>query len=724
MQDHRRRQTGRGASRQSKPVSHGAALTTAILRDDHVLLLRAALLEGDAACDAFARWRRTVAFDDVDGNAFRILPLLYRNLVAARCNDSLMGRLKGIWRRTWFQNQLRIEACRPAIEALARAGIPVLLLKGAAMVARWVDDVGTRPMADFDILVPRDRARDAIARLVDAGWAPHQWRADLFDDADFDSWHGTALRRNEFEIDLHWRALRDGSANSSNESLWARSQPARLAGQTIRVPAPEDHLVHACVHGAGWAAGGRIDWASDAALILRGAGPSFDWSRVVAAAKSQRLMASLEALLGTLSASLGIAIPPLPEAGPAGKSTLVERVEFGLRRRPPHEVGPLGRILLDLQDFRRRNPHWLDRSITSALPAFGRECWQLDKEDRIVAYAAFAAIGGPAILRRTLVGNIRSRLLARRDLPDLGADVIDLTDHASIRGGLVHGWSVPESAGGRWTVGGEAEIALRAEDHRGDLTGSMRLRPFARPLRRAISAQVWANDHRIATWLFSPGDGSAQFRSFVVPRYVIARQRSLRLGLRIRRAASPASLGLSDDTRRLGLFVEEIRLAPATLVDAMTRPLSFAAGSPDAVALWDGWSVPEGDGCWSNRPRAELRFRLRDPPRGDVQVAIYGRVYLPLRSRQRLMVVRSGSAVVGRFAVSNFAGAWPLRVTLPAQAVASGEIAITLDIADAVAPVSLGESADPRPIGFFLQQIAILPTIDAVQGFPTDRLTA
>ncbi len=46
----------------------------------HLALLRAALLDGEAAAAAFREWRENIVFDDLDGGSFRLLPLLRWNL--------------------------------------------------------------------------------------------------------------------------------------------------------------------------------------------------------------------------------------------------------------------------------------------------------------------------------------------------------------------------------------------------------------------------------------------------------------------------------------------------------------------------------------------------------------------------------------------------------------------------------------------------------------------
>ena len=70
------------------------------------LLLQAALLEGEDAISAWQQWRNMV---DLEGHpdywAYRLLPLLYKNLQRYGVKDPFMKRLKGIYRLAWYKNQ-------------------------------------------------------------------------------------------------------------------------------------------------------------------------------------------------------------------------------------------------------------------------------------------------------------------------------------------------------------------------------------------------------------------------------------------------------------------------------------------------------------------------------------------------------------------------------------------------------------------------------------------
>jgi len=69
------------------------------------LLLRAALLQGNDAINAWHEWKSSVDIEQLDQGSYRLLPLLYRSLHIDGVEDPLMNKLKGVYRMTWYKNQ-------------------------------------------------------------------------------------------------------------------------------------------------------------------------------------------------------------------------------------------------------------------------------------------------------------------------------------------------------------------------------------------------------------------------------------------------------------------------------------------------------------------------------------------------------------------------------------------------------------------------------------------
>jgi putative nucleotidyltransferase-like protein len=534
------------------------------LSEEQLLALRAALLPGEQAESAFRDWRGLVDFDSTDTPTYRLLPLIYRNLEAQLGTDPVVGRMRGIYRRTWVLNAIQLEEGERALAALSDREIPTMVLKGAAMVARWTGDSGVRMMADFDLLVPRDRALEALAKLLEDGWEPVVGRAGSLTEADLDDEHAILLRSDRRgELDLHWRGLMHAGGDASDRGLWGRAEPVRLGEVRTHVPSPEDHVHHACSHATTWSAGGRVDWIADSALIVNAVGPRFDWGRVVDLARLDRSTVAVRALTEALGEVFDETVGRVgsPRRLRFPRPELTERIELSLRGRLPHELSRSGALILDLLEHRRRHEDLVRRPLITAVPSYARKRWRVEGLFGAVVQATYAALGRPRWLRRSVVRRVRSHGFERSDLVGLESGGLDLRIEAAVRDSLLEGWSFAEPDG-RWTDGAEAALALRNGAHHGDLAIDVVGIPLLHPRHPGLEVEIWANDRYVETWSYRLDEAAPASRRLVLSRESLEPD-VLELAFVFREPCRPMELGLSNDPRRLGLFVSELRFSYA-----------------------------------------------------------------------------------------------------------------------------------------------------------------
>jgi hypothetical protein len=137
------------------------------------LALHAALDEPDTATRAWNTLRATVDLDTCwDGDILRLLPLVWKNLVATGGGHRDLARLRGVYRHNWYHGQHTIESVAVAHEALEAAGVEVQMVGGVSLVERYYDGPGDRRMDDTAFVVtPADLGR-ATAALVEQRWIP------------------------------------------------------------------------------------------------------------------------------------------------------------------------------------------------------------------------------------------------------------------------------------------------------------------------------------------------------------------------------------------------------------------------------------------------------------------------------------------------------------------------------------------------------------------------
>jgi hypothetical protein len=308
------------------------------------LLLRTALLDGDACRAAWSAWRHGGGhIDDVDTPTFRLLPLIYRNLERNRVDDPDLLRLKGAYRHAWVTNQRLFHRAGGGLEALDRCGIPTMVLKGAAVATTHYEDMGARAMDDVDVLVPTDAAELALDALRADGWSP-QVRIDPV--RVIRSFHAMPLAdASGAKIDLHWRALPE---SVTDDDFWDGAVPVTVGRATTLAPGATEQLLHTCAHGLR-VYGAPLRWVADAAVILGTA--DIDWRRLIDGVVQRQIalktVASLATLVDVLEAPIPSWVISTLRAVPTSRQ---EELLLGLALRPR----PIGGYVQIWDMYRRR----------------------------------------------------------------------------------------------------------------------------------------------------------------------------------------------------------------------------------------------------------------------------------------------------------------------------------------------------------------------------------
>jgi hypothetical protein len=250
-------------------VKSTAEIVAGIPREQH-LLLRAVLLDGEPARDAFREWRELVVIDDVDGVSQRLLPVLARRLPDVGPDDPVRGLIRGIYRHAWVRSQRLWRDALPVFTALHERGIEVVLLKGAALLHAYGDDWGARPMFDIDALVRPQHADAALAVLEEQGWGvEYDMTYDWVRSRALTRRHGWGFLRDDGRLDLHWHVLSESIGSRSDAGFWAAAGPIEIAGFRARTLAPADLLLHLLVHGTSGGNAPAIQWIADAIHVVR-----------------------------------------------------------------------------------------------------------------------------------------------------------------------------------------------------------------------------------------------------------------------------------------------------------------------------------------------------------------------------------------------------------------------------------------------------------------------
>jgi hypothetical protein len=227
----------------------------------------------------------------------------------------------------------------------ARAGIPPIFLKGAALAYTIYPDAALRPGADHDMLIQPDAAVGVRAIFEHLGYErelqpPGQHITSQF------GFRRTDARAILYLFDIHLKisnALVYADRLSYDEIYTDAVSMPRLEARAL-APSPVHSLFIACVHRiAHHADTGDLLWLYDIHL-LAGSLSEPEWERALTLAEAKQLSAVV--LRGIERAGHAI--------GPSAPAFVIERLRSLASREPPAPLAAPGTRMIDvaLTDFR------------------------------------------------------------------------------------------------------------------------------------------------------------------------------------------------------------------------------------------------------------------------------------------------------------------------------------------------------------------------------------
>jgi hypothetical protein len=323
------------------------------------LILRAALLQGEPALEAWDDWRRSVNIDVIDYGSHRMIPQLYRNLQRHEVKDPLMDRLKGVYRYYLYKNEILMHRIGSLLAAFEEAGIDTMMLKGAALIQLYYKESGLRPMLDADVLVHAHQVQQAMDLLTRLQWKPFrymqpQMRIPIVHSTPFEDAGGR-------QLDLHWHLLWECFNANDDDDYWKNAVPIQIGGvQTLGLNRT-DQLLHACWHGARWNEVPPIRWVADAMAILSASDTEIEWPSLLKKAQRHRIVLPVKDALEYLKKKFDAPVPDsVLKAMSAVRISRMERENYDVTLNPiaPPSTAKILRMLY--YDYR-----WLSSSTSA-----------------------------------------------------------------------------------------------------------------------------------------------------------------------------------------------------------------------------------------------------------------------------------------------------------------------------------------------------------------------
>src|SRR5271154_1630332 len=301
-------------------------------------LLESCRRDDGRAVEAFGKWRRFANPDRMEGRELRLTPLLHENMRRLGLSDQRLAWIGGQAKHIWLTGALRRKKLLPVLDMLEGAGVDFVMIKGAAMSARFPKAVKTRPMGDFDLLVRRSSVRAALAILNASGFRSGAVE-EACSDADLNRYHAIGLfDPTGTSVDLHWRPAASIATPAHADGGWERSVAASLEGRRVLVASATDHLFILLCPAFHVDVEGRNDWIADLDLLLRLVQPEeWDWRLFHRLARAHQIDRWIRKALATMQTVTGRPPPSgafrLLGAAPTWRGVLENR-EIGLRGLP------------------------------------------------------------------------------------------------------------------------------------------------------------------------------------------------------------------------------------------------------------------------------------------------------------------------------------------------------------------------------------------------------
>ena len=276
------------------------------LNHEQKLLLRACLLQGEDVLKAWQKWIKIVDIDNLNSDSNSLLPLLYRNLSTHQVNHPEITRLKGIYRSTFYKNQLLIQKITKILNSLQDANIETILLNDVAINLQYYPHLALRHIYNFDLLIRTENSSKTINILDKLGW---KYSDNLLIRTVVGN---AAIFKDELgcRLSIHYPVALDAIQQNVEYNFWQEAEINKVGEISTYLLNPTNQLLQICLQAFSFLQPTGAVWVADAMMILNSSGDKIDWNKLITQAKKRQIVLPVKNTLPLLDEILDTSLPP------------------------------------------------------------------------------------------------------------------------------------------------------------------------------------------------------------------------------------------------------------------------------------------------------------------------------------------------------------------------------------------------------------------------------
>ncbi|HIE52229.1 MAG TPA: hypothetical protein EYP85_10760 [Armatimonadetes bacterium] len=260
-----------------------------------------------------------------------VAPLLHRHLRQQALSELVPEPVRTSLERwahaTAFRNLKLLTELRSFLLAGERAGLPVIVLKGAALAEPVYGHLGLRPMVDVDLLVPQQALPLAESVLEHLGYRPDFPHACSRRAWEHHYVHLAYRRPGAIgPVELHWDLVPPYPRvpfQLNVAQIWPRTQVVTIVQMPAKVLAGEDLLLYLSLHHFHHG-GETLLGFCDVAEVIRRWGDRLSWLTLVRRAKEAKAARVVGYTLWWVREYLGAPVPSEVIATLCPQATIID----------------------------------------------------------------------------------------------------------------------------------------------------------------------------------------------------------------------------------------------------------------------------------------------------------------------------------------------------------------------------------------------------------------